>query len=203
MNFSAEWLRCFFVKGKTRCGREEYAHLKSYRMSRFSIHLSHTHTHTQKKKKKKANALHVTSLLKATRWARELPQARKMDRDRWHTNTHTCSRWKQYPEKASQFHEVDDKKKKKHEKRGNSFSTRMYGQVLFRDVKVQLDPGMWRVFFFSPRDVPMVNKMWRKQRLRTTTHGVNRQIFIPWKSWVIEKEGAARRYRVLLPTLWW
>lgn len=58
MNFSAEWLRCFFVKGKTRCGREEYAHLKSYRMSRFSIHLSHTHTHTQKKKRKRT---HFTS----------------------------------------------------------------------------------------------------------------------------------------------
>lgn len=166
-------------------------------MSRFRIHLLRTHTHTHARRKKKKRT-HFTSLLEATRWDRELPKARKMDRDRWHTNTHTCSRWKQYPKKASQFHEVDDKKKKKHEKRGNSFSTRMYGQVLFRDVKVQLDPGMWRFyFFFSPRDVPMLNKRWRKQRLRTTTHGVNRQIFIPWKSWVIAKEGGCKVMKAL------
>lgn len=100
----------FFRQGKTRCGREEYVHLKSYRMSRFRIHLSHTHTHTTK-----ANSLHVTS--QSDKMGRIAPKRQQMDRGRWHTNTHTCSRWKQYPKKASQFDKVDDRRKKKHAKR--------------------------------------------------------------------------------------
>lgn len=60
----------FFCQGgKTRGGREEeYAHLKSYRTSRFHIHLSHACTRTQKKR------THFTSLPKATKRARHSPQ---------------------------------------------------------------------------------------------------------------------------------
>lgn len=184
MNFSAEWLRCFLSREKQ--GVVE----KSMRISRATEHLAFTftfrtrmHAHIQKSER---TSRHFSK----RQTGQTAPKRQKMGRGRWHTNTHTCSRWKQYPKKASEFDEVDDEKKKL-EKRGNSFSTRMYGQVLFRDVKVQINPGMWHIFFPS-KDVPMLNKMWRKQCLRTTTQSVSRQIFIPWKSWVIAKEGTAR-----------
>lgn len=178
----------FFCQGgKTRCGREEeYAHLKSYRTSRFHIHLSHACTRTQKKR------THFTSLPKATNGPDTAPKRRKMDRGRWHTNTHTCSRWKQYPKKASQFDEVDDEKKKKTRKeRKQFFNTHVWASI----VQGRESTGWSRHvthFFFPSKDVPMLSKMWRKQCLRTTTQSSSRQIFIPWKSWVIATEGAAR-----------
>lgn len=177
----------FFCQGgKTRGGREEeYAHLKSYRTSRFHIHLSHACTRTQKKR------THFTSLPKATNGPDTAPKRQKNgSRQMTYKHTHMLA-LKTVPQKGLSIWRGWWREKKKLEKRGNSFSTRMYGQVLFRDVKVQVDPGMWRIFFPS-KDVPMLNKMWRKQCLRTTTQSSSRQIFIPWKSWVIATEGAAR-----------
>lgn len=204
MNFSAEWLRCFFVKGKTRCGREEYAHLKSYRMSRFSIHLLHTHTHTQKKKKEESErtSRHVTS--QSDKVGQRAPTSQKNgSRQMTYKHAHMLA-LKTVPRKGLSISRGWWQEKKKNTKREETvFQHACMGKYCSGMWKYSLIQVCDAFFFFSPRDVPMVNKMWRKQRLRTTTHGVNRQIFIPWKSWVIEKEGAARRYRVLLPTLWW
>lgn len=184
----------FFRQGKTRCGREEYVHLKSYRMSRFRIHLSHTHTHTTK-----ANSLHVTS--QSDKMGRIAPKRQQMDRGRWHTNTHTCSHWKQYPKKASQFDKVDDRRKKNAQKeREQFFNTHVWASI----VQGRESTGWSRyvTHFFPSKDIPMLNKMWRKERLRTTTQSTSRQIFIPWKSWVIAKEGGCKVNTALsLPTL--
>lgn len=143
MNCSAEWLRCFFVKGE----KQGVVEKKSMRISRATERLASTFTFRTRAHAHKKSERTSRHFPKRQTGPTQPPNVRKMDRGRWHTNTHTCSRWKQYPKKASQFDEVDDEKKKKLEKRGNSFSTRMYGQVLFRDVKVQVDPGMWRIFF--------------------------------------------------------
>lgn len=102
----------FFVKGKTRCGREEYAHLKSYRTSRFHIHLSHTHacTHT-----KKANALHVTS--QSDKWARQPPNARKwIEADDIQTHTHARVE-NSTPKRPLNLTRLMTRKKKKNSKR--------------------------------------------------------------------------------------
>lgn len=204
MNFSAEWLRCFFVKGKTRCGREEYAHLKSYRMSRFSIHLLHTHTHTQKKKKEsERTSRHVTS--QSDKVGQRAPTSQKNgSRQMTYKHAHMLA-LKTVPRKGLSISRGwwQEKKKKTRKERKQFFNTHVWASIVQGCESTAWSRYVTRFFFSSPRDIPMVNKMWRKQRLRTTTHGVNRQIFIPWKSWVIEKEGAARRYRVLLPTLCW
>lgn len=94
------------------------------------------HTHT-----KKANALHVTSQSDKTGQTQPPNVGKWIEADDIQTHTHARVE-NSTPKRPLNLTRLMTRKKKKLEKRGNSFSTRMYGQVLFRDVKVQVDPGM-------------------------------------------------------------
>lgn len=178
----------FFCQGgKTRCGREEeYAHLKSYRTSRFHIHLSHACTRTQKKR------THFTPLPKATNGPDTAPKRQKNgSRQMTYKHTHMLA-LKTVPQKGlSIWRGWWREKKKTRKERKQFFNTHVWASI----VQGRESTGWSRhvTHFFCPsKDVPMLNKMWRKQCLRTTTQSSSRQIFIPWKSWVIATEGAAR-----------
>lgn len=187
MNCSAEWLRCFFVKGE----KQGVVEKKSMRISRATERLASTFTFRTRAHAHKKSERTSRHFPKRQNGPDTAPKRRKMDRGRWHTNTHTCSRWKQYPKKASQFDEVDDEKKKNSKREETVFQHACMGKYCSGTWKYRLIQAC-DAFFFPSKDVPMLSKMWRKQCLRTTTQSSSRQIFIPWKSWVIATEGAAR-----------
>lgn len=166
-------------------------------MSRFRIHLLRTHTHTRKKKKKKANTLHVTS--RSDQVGQRAPKSQKNgSRQMTYKHAHMLA-LKTVPQKGLSISRGwwQEKKKKTRKERKQFFNTHVWASIVQGRESTAWSRYVTLLFFFSPRDVPMLNKRWRKQRLRTTTHGVNRQIFIPWKSWVIAKEGGCKVMKAL------
>lgn len=126
MNCSAEWLRCFFVKGE----KQGVVEKKSMRISRATERLASTFTFRTRAHAHKKSERTSRHFPKRQTGQTQPPNVRKMDRGRWHTNTHTCSRWKQYPKKASQFDEVDDEKKKTRKERKQFFNTHVWASIV-------------------------------------------------------------------------
>lgn len=114
----------FFVKGKTRCGREEYAHLKSYRTSRFHIHLSHTHACTHTKKR-----THFTSLLKATNGPDSPQTPENGSRQMTYKHTHMLA-LKTVPQKGLWIWRGWWREKKTRKERKQFFNTHVWASIV-------------------------------------------------------------------------
>lgn len=188
MNCSAEWLRCFFVKGE----KQGVVEKKSMRISRATERLASTFTFRTRAHAHKKSERTSRHFPKRQNGPDTAPKRRKNgSRQMTYKHTHMLA-LKTVPQKGLSIWRGWWREKKKNSKREETvFQHACMGKYCSGTWKYRLIQAC-DAFFFPSKDVPMLSKMWRKQCLRTTTQSVSRQIFIPWKSWVIATEGAAR-----------